>query len=122
MYGGQYATPQYGPNPYNQVQYGVPQYVQQPPPPPPQAAPTVITIGNNGNNDGSKSFCMTCSNNTPTYSKKVLGAANFIWCLVGFFFVGPFSILAICMDGFNDVELRCTRCMGTKEVINNACN
>ena len=65
----------------------------------------------NDANNGDKTFCPVCVNKTPTFTKKVLGGGNFLWCLVGFAFVGPFSILAICMDNFNDVELRCTRCM-----------
>ena len=116
-FGQGYQNPQYGPPP--NMQYGTPQYNQ---PPPPQVAPTIVTIDNKNKDDLNKSFCPICTNDTPSYPKKVLGPGNFLWCLVGFAFVGPFSILAICMDNFNDTEMKCTRCMETKQVISNVCD
>ena len=95
----------------NSIPYGTPHYAQGPPAP--QAGPTVITINNNQSSEG-RTFCPVCTNMTQSYPKKVIGGGNFLWCLVGFAFVGPFSILAICMDNFNDVEMKCTQCMGTK--------
>ena len=124
------AAPQYGGQPigndqYDTAQFGqpsalplygqqLPQYVQppqyfQPPSPPLSAGPTVIRIENEAKS-GNQTFCPVCVRKTQTYPKKVLGAGNFLWCLICFAIVGPFSILAICMDTFNDVEMRCARC------------
>ena len=87
-------NPSYGSTPIaypqvNSMPYGTPQYVQGPPPAP-QAGPTVIAI--NSKSSEGRTFCPVCTNLTQSYPKKLLGAGNFLWCLVGFAFVGPFSI------------------------------
>ena len=114
MYGGQ--SPQYYQNnPFNQS--------PPPPPPPPQyypqnqqnQGPTVITINNNNSSNGT--YCPTCNSDTPTYTKRVTGAGNFIWCCICFAFFGPFALLALCMDEFGDTELRCVRCEQAKQVV-----
>ena len=123
MYSPQQAPVYYDPNPYNQpVQPPPPQYypppqpfMQPPPPPQPQVQPTIII---QRKREG-ETPCQVCGIETPSYPKRAIGAGNFIWCVICCLFIGPFGLIALCIDQFGDLEMRCSRCTHVKSTLSN---